>query len=341
MLCPTIFDLLGGNGLVSRVVNLPNTYPARPLRGMLISGFVSDTLEKAVYPPFLLGRLREAGYQLEADTGRGILDPDYLFGQVSRTLDCRLKALDMLWNDLAWDFFTIVFTETDRLFHFFYPAFEDEQHPLHGRCVDFMRKWDQAIGVILDRFEALPGAKKLISFADHGFAALETEVDLNVFLCRNGYLEYSHSAKDQWDSTVINGGSRAFALDPGRICIHTRDRFARGSVSAAERYSLCEEIADKLMGLEFNGRRVMEDVLTAEEVYGENAAGSPPDLICVPHPGFDLKAKFNRDDIFGFHGRTGTHTRHGAFFYSSEGDQPNIMHQTGRLVLDWFGINPD
>ncbi|WP_419783885.1 alkaline phosphatase family protein [Maridesulfovibrio sp.] len=341
VLCPTIFDTLGAKGLVSKVINLPNTYPAKPLRGMLISGFVADTLEQAVQPPFLLGPLRDAGYQLEADTSRGIMDPEYLFDQVSRTLDCRLKALELLWNDLAWDLFTIVFTETDRLFHFFYPAFENENHPLYTKATEFMRKWDRAIGIVLDKFEALPGEKKLISFADHGFAALETEVDLNTFLVQNGYLEYTHPAKDQWDSTIISPASKAFALDPGRIYIHTSD-FARGQVDHAQADKIATEISAKLMQLEFNGQQVMQQVLTKREAYGDSPTGNPPDLICTARPGFDLKAKFDRDEIFGFHGRTGTHTVKDAFFYSSDGQQIESIHQTGQIILDWFDINlPD
>ncbi|GKT31299.1 Type I phosphodiesterase/nucleotide pyrophosphatase/phosphate transferase like protein, partial [Aduncisulcus paluster] len=74
VLCPTIFDAMGEKGLISKVINLPNPYPAKPLRGMLISGFVADSFEQAVQPPFLLGPLRDAGYQLEADTSRGIMD---------------------------------------------------------------------------------------------------------------------------------------------------------------------------------------------------------------------------------------------------------------------------
>ncbi|WP_419780136.1 alkaline phosphatase family protein [Maridesulfovibrio sp.] len=341
VLCPTIFDALGAKGLISKVINLPNTYPAKPLRGMLISGFVADTLEQAVQPPFLLGPLRDAGYQLEADTSRGIMDPEYLFDQVSRTLDCRLKALELLWNDLAWDLFTIVFTETDRLFHFFYPAFENENHPLYTKATEFMRKWDRAIGIVLDKFEALPGEKKLISFADHGFAALETEVDLNTFLVQNGYLEYTHPAKDQWDSTIISPTSKAFALDPGRIYIHTSD-FARGQVDHAQADKIATEISAKLIQLEFNGQQVMQQVLTQREAYGDSPTGNPPDLICTAKPGFDLKAKFDRDEIFGFHGRTGTHTVKDAFFYSSDGQQIESIHQTGQIILDWFDINlPD
>ncbi|WP_319760895.1 alkaline phosphatase family protein [Maridesulfovibrio sp.] len=337
VLCPTVFDALGEQGLVSKVINLPNTYPAKPLRGMLISGFVADSIEKAVQPPFLIGPLRDSGYQLEADTSRGIMAPDYLFEQVAHTLKGRLNALEMLWNDLAWDLFTIVLTETDRLFHFFYPAFEDENHPLYPKALDFMCQWDQAIGLVLDKFEALPGEKKLISFADHGFAALETEVDLNTFLVQHGYLEYTCPAKSQWDSTVISANSKAFALDPGRIYIHTSE-FARGQVDTEQAEIITAEIAEKLMKLKFNGQQVMAQVLTKEEAYGENPIGNPPDLICTARPGFDLKAKFDRMEIFGFHGRTGTHTVNDAFFYSSDGQQIRSMHQTGKIILDWFNI---
>jgi len=43
-------------------------------------------------------------------------------------------------------------------------------------------------------------------------------------------------------------------------------------------------------------------------------------------------------EIFGFHGRTGTHTVNDAFFYSSDGQQIRSMHQTGKIILDWFNI---
>ena len=201
-----------------------------------------------------------------------------------------------------------------------------------------MHKWDKTIGAVLDKFEALPGEKKLISFADHGFAALETEVDLNTFLVQNGYLEYTRPAKDQWDSTVISSTSKAFALDPGRIYIHTSD-FARGQVDHAQAEKTAAEIADKLMQLKFNGQLVMQQVLTRRQAYGDGPIGNPPDLICTAKPGFDLKAKFDRAEIFGFHGRTGTHTVEDAFFYSSDGQQIEFMHQTGQIILDWFDIN--
>ncbi len=334
----TVFERLGQKGLVCKSINLPNTYPAHPLKGMMISGFVAEELEKAVYPPFLAGRLKEAGYLLEADTSRGIMEPHYLLDQVCATLECRMKALDMLWNDLAWDLFIFVLTETDRLFHFLYPAFEDARHPLHDPCMLFLKKWDAAIGRFLEKYDSLPGEKRLIVMADHGFTSLQTEVDLNVWLMQNGYLSLRHTPANQWDSTSISDTSRAFALDPGRICIHTHENYSRGCVAREEAPALAEEIREKLMNLTFNGIQVMEKILTGSELYGTAPVGEAPDLVCCAKPGYDLKAKFDRDEIFGFFGRTGTHTLQDAFFYDSQQENPGSVRDAGQMILNWFGI---
>ena len=46
-------------------MNVPNTYPARALNGLLVSGFVAVNLERAVYPAELLARLRTQGVSLQ------------------------------------------------------------------------------------------------------------------------------------------------------------------------------------------------------------------------------------------------------------------------------------
>ena len=146
--CPTVFDRLGKKGLVSRFINLPNTYPVRPVRGMGVSGFVSLDFNKSVYPPFLQGKLQEIDYKLEADTNMGRRDLDYLLSELRNTLASRLGALDMLWPDLGWDLFVHVFTETDRLFHFFMDAMLHSDNPDHMACMRFLADWDHAIGSI-------------------------------------------------------------------------------------------------------------------------------------------------------------------------------------------------
>nr|WP_287410195.1 alkaline phosphatase family protein [Pseudodesulfovibrio sp.] len=336
--CPTIFDRLGENGIVSRIINLPGTYPVRPLRGMCISGFVSLDLEKAAYPTFLKEKIRSIDYKLEADTNKGRDDLEYLLTELRTTLDSRLKALDMLWPDLGWDLFVHVFTETDRLFHFFMDAVLHEDHPAHFECMRFLADWDYAIGLFLEQYEALPGPKRLIVLADHGFTELKTEVCINTWLKQQGLLSLTGSPADEWDASKISSESKAFALDPGRIYIHSVGRFARGCVAKENKNSLIDTIKQGLLQLKYNGEPVLKAVHDRDEIYPGTQSEQTPDLICEPHLGFDLKAKFDRNDIFGLHGRTGTHTVDGAIFSDTDDSRPKRMRDIGNTILQHFDI---
>ncbi|NDV19804.1 phosphodiesterase [Pseudodesulfovibrio sp. JC047] len=336
--CPTIFDRLGTHGILSRIINLPGTYPVRQLRGMCISGFVSLDIEKAVYPSFLKEKLCSINYKLEADTNRGQQDLDYLLAELRATLHSRLNALDMLWPDLGWDLFIHVFTETDRLFHFFMDAVLHTDHPSHLKCLRFLADWDHAIGLFLKRYDALPGPKRLLVLADHGFTELKTEVCLNTWLKQQGFLTLSGTPDDEWDASKLSSESQAFALDPGRIYIHSATRFGRGRVSEQNIPALINTIRHGLLQLTYKGSPVLKAVHTRDTLYPGAHTNQVPDLICEAHPGFDLKAKFDRTDIFGLHGRTGTHTVEGALFYDTEDSQPRSLRDIGTTILQHFDI---
>ena len=335
--CPTIFDALGEAGLVSRVINLPGTYPARPMRGMLVTGFVSHELSKAVHPPFLAGKLAEAGYRLEADTSRGASDPDHLLAELRATLTSRLTALDLLWPDLAWDLFVHVFTETDRLFHFLMDAVLERGHPRHIDCMRFLAEWDACVRHFLARYDALPEPKRLMLLADHGFTRLRTEVCVNTWLKQEGFLTLDAAPSNEWDASVISPESKAFALDPARIYIHTRE-FARGCVGETDKPGLTDAIRNGLEALTFDGEPVMEHVYTTDELYPGTRCAQAPDLVCLARPGFDLKAKFDRNAVFGLHGRTGSHTADGAIFFDTDGLRPARMRDIGSAILNHFDI---
>lgn len=342
----TIFDRLGDRGLTSRVINLPNTYPVKPIKGMLVAGFVAPELTRATFPPFLAHQLRAAGYVLEADTSRGGRDPSYLLTMLDTALRGRRAALDLLWPDLAWDLFVFVLTETDRLGHFLFPALEDPGHPQRDACLAFMHRWDELIGDVLERFEQLPEPKRLLVLADHGFTTLNVEVDLNAWLRQQGHLVQDTPPDHELDCSNISPRSRAFALDPSRIYLHT-PRFSRGHVSLAEAPKLREAVRAGLLDLQWQGEPVMAEVLRAEELYpGLKEKHFPavlatrdsavPDLVCVPRKGFSLRAKFDQTSIFGRADRQGCHTRDDAFFYDSEGKRPQRVRDVGRTVLEHF-----
>lgn len=335
---PTIFERLADTGLFCKVVNMPNLAPVRPMRAMLVAGFPAQTLEGSVHPPALGGILADHGYTIEADTVRGATDPAFLMADLHRSLACREQALGLLWPDLAWDLFFFVLTETDRLGHFLFPALTEPFHPWRSEALRFMADWDALIGRFLDRFHSLPGPKRLMVMADHGFTALEQEVDLNAWLRSLNLLRLSRPPGSEWDTDAIGPGTRAFALDPGRIYLHTRDRFARGTLTQSEAGQLATELSRALSGLTWQGRRVVRHIFRGRELYRGPMAHLAPDLVLVPEHGFDLKGKFGRVDVFGHFGRQGMHTADDVFFYDSMGSAARTPADAGRQILEHYGI---
>ncbi|GFK93445.1 hypothetical protein NNJEOMEG_01278 [Fundidesulfovibrio magnetotacticus] len=338
---PTLFERMGEKGLTSKVINLPGAYPARPIPGMLVAGFVAHDLQKAVHPPFLASILAGEGYVLEADTTRGASDPDYLLAQARATLRSRAKALDLFWPDLAWDLFMLVLTETDRIFHFFYPAVAEPLHALHGPFMEFMAEWDRVIGLFLDRYDALPEPKRLVVLADHGFTACKAEVDLNVWLMQKGLLSLREKGAGEYDSSVIAPHqTAAFALDPGRVYINCKERFARGVFHQYVADKLRAEIKAGLEELTVDGERVMAAVHDPRAIYSGPLAFKAPDLVCEPNPGFSLTGKFDRTELSGFYGRAGCHTAGDAFFFDSAASAPGRVSEAGRQLFAHFGLEP-
>jgi predicted AlkP superfamily phosphohydrolase/phosphomutase len=334
---PTLWDRLGEAGYGSRVVNLPNTYPARPLRGMMVSGFVAPEPRGALYPSFLNGVLSD--YILESDTSRGGADPEYLLAGLRRSLASRRRAFELLWRDQNWQLFILALTETDRLFHFLWHAAADPAHPLNADCAAFLREWDACIGYVADVAACLDA--RLMVLADHGFTALRVECDLNAWLREQGCLKQTlpPESSPELDGQCIHPGSAAFALDPGRIYLHTRRRFAKGNLSDEEAAGLLPRLREELRTLRRLDAPVFSAVFSAGELYQGPMLSAAPDLVCVPADGVDLKAKFNRPEIFGHFGRSGTHTQDGGIFYDSEGGAPARLRDAGRLALEHFGLH--
>jgi len=76
---PTIWDSLAERNRKSVVINVPSTYPAREIDGLLISGFVAVDINRAVYPNDFIPQLQQMGYRIDIDTQKAREDHEFLF----------------------------------------------------------------------------------------------------------------------------------------------------------------------------------------------------------------------------------------------------------------------
>ena len=162
-------------------------------------------------------------------------------------------------------------------------------------------------------------------------------MDINAFLKRHNWLTLHRTPENELDGNAIAPNSPAFALDPGRIYLQTATRFPNGQLTDTQATDLATQIRTALMALEHNGNPVMEAVYSRSEIYTGPYFDRAPDLVCLAKPGYDLKAKLDRTNIFSKHGRTGCHTATDALFYDTKNTHPHRLRDTGRLVLEWFG----
>ncbi|MGC9031034.1 MAG: alkaline phosphatase family protein [Desulfomonilaceae bacterium] len=343
--CPVVWQRLPGKK--SLVVNLPFTYPARPLNGILIAGFVAPIFERAVYPASLIPWLRLRNYRADVDAVQGRRDRQAFIDDLFQTLDIHASVLLELMDARPWDLFIGVLTATDRLHHFFFDACEDQNHPLHETVLSFYRKIDRVVGEFL--LKAGQRARTLF-LSDHGFTRLRTQVYLNHILKTLGYLRYTTPQPKGLED--VHPASRAFAMDPSRIYIPTRERFGRGAAGRHEVETVRRSLQADLESLRARdigilepdaglapSERVFAKVMVKEEVYRGPLLAMAPDLVVIPANGYDLKASLSataatQKDIF-----TGMHTHDDAFLIATEPEigtrlpRPHIT-DVCRLILE-------
>jgi len=260
------------------------------------------------------------------------------------TLAVHTDVMLSLAEDLPWDLFIGVITGTDRLHHFFFDAAEDPDHPFHA---DFMNYYS-LVDSFFAKFLRQTGADtRLIVLSDHGFTRLKTQVYINRILRNLGYLSFIRREPQSLEE--MHAQSKAFALDPNRIYLNSRDRFRDGVLDSAQKLEFRAKLKRELETMTLcdvgviapDGEERPEDSLflevrTAEEVYDGECLTIAPDLVLIPRTGYDLKGTINfpvaaRKDIF-----TGAHTHDDAFLIV--GDDAALKSSSNARITDVAGL---
>ena len=331
----TLWDVAGRNNKKSIVLNVPSTYPAGELNGILTAGFVALDLKKATYPESAYEYLKGIGYKMDVDTQKARQSSSALAEDIDKTFDIRKSAILHFLDNHEWDLFIGVITETDRLHHYLWNALHDSEHSQHTFFLGFYKKLDAFIGEMYDRAgDDIP----FIILSDHGFTTIKKEVYINAWLKEKGYLKFRNEKPETFEDMLEE--SKIFALDPARFYIHLKDKYIHGSVNGSEYDSLRHKLKEELLSLVIDGEKAIKTVLFKEDIYHGSLYDNAPDLVALSYEGYDLKSAINKTELAGKGFLTGGHTREDAVFFINrkiEADDVNII-DIGPTIISLLGI---
>jgi predicted AlkP superfamily phosphohydrolase/phosphomutase len=259
-------------------------------------------------------------YKIDIDSEKGHKSQRLLFKELFETLELRRKIFELLWEEIPWNIFMIVLTGTDRLGHFLLDAYENKNHEYHNEFLKFFSQIDEFIGDINSK---LRENDSLIILSDHGMETIKTNVNVNTYLANEGYLTLGDNPKKGYNN--IQNGTKAFALEPGRIYINKAGKYPRGCVKKCDEDKLIEELIDLFTHLKRNGEKVIKKVYRKEEIYHGAYVEDAPDLVLLPNSGYNLKTSLFKKELFEEDSFAGKHTQEDAFLYIKNRDNLSIV----------------
>jgi predicted AlkP superfamily phosphohydrolase/phosphomutase len=331
---PTLWDRAAIDGLRSVVVNLPGTYPARAMNGSLVAGFVAPSLARACHPPALADRLAAGGYRLDVDVRLADRDEPAFCAEVERATHARIEAMRWMLDEESWALAILSFTEPDRILHARHPSPVDDSRA----GMTYRRVLTQVDDFVRELAQRYSDATMLV-VSDHGFAPLQHHFNLNAWLRERDYLLAS-------EIEAIDRRTVAFALDAGRVYVNTDGRFARGGIDPESARQTSESIARELIDIRTSdGSRPIASVVHRRDAYSGPLTQTGPNLVCLPAPGWELKASMRLPAVSGADRLRGRHTDDDALLVSSQPTSRPAdgasLHDVGATVLSVLGIHAD
>ena len=289
-----VWEYLGEADKQVIIVGVPQTYPVRPVRGNLISSFLTPSLQKQyTYPNELRYEINRLlpGQEYDVDVRNFRTDDkDNLLQQIYSMTEKRFKVLNYLQQEKPWDFFMFVEMGVDRIHHGFW-KYSDPTHRLYQpgnkfehAIRDYYQYIDREVGHMLDR---LDDDTVVLVVSDHGAKRMDGGFCLNEWLLREGYLTFKgevprdgaltpfENMEVDWSKTKAWGAGGYY----GRLFLNVEGREPQGIIPQSDYDRVRAEIADKLSAeLDHEGKPLHNICYLPEQIYAQ-VNNIAPDLI--------------------------------------------------------------
>ncbi|MFB6140451.1 MAG: alkaline phosphatase family protein [Halosimplex sp.] len=250
---PALWNYLTARGTPSVVLNVPVTYPAEPIEGALVPGYLAPE-DADGHPTGIRDRLADSvdGYHIYSRAERGAAD-DHSVADYVDLIETRGRAARYLLDTEEWRLAVLQVQKTDAVFH----NFGD-----HAAFERVYRAADGFLGTVLD---AVGRDTNVIVCSDHGIGETDGyRIYLNQILAREGYTEATAesgalpklgAAKDR----LVEGGTQGND-DAGEVTTTA----VRAAVSALRRVGLSPDdvstAVDRLRLLPLVTRHFSEEI---------------------------------------------------------------------------------
>jgi|Deesub1362A_J573_1020465.scaffolds.fasta_scaffold01563_4 predicted AlkP superfamily phosphohydrolase/phosphomutase len=203
----TLWDILSDSGFRVGILNVPLTYPPRPINGYVVSGILTPSIEADfTYPREIKSELLKAvpNYHiLNLENVRKETPHKHfkLFIQkMAEIVESRAKAACFIIEKQPLDVFMVHFYATDVVQHAMW-CYLDKNHPLYNSTKEehilkhFYKRLDQEIREVRQSFQKMVG-DNFVTFiiSDHGFQTHKKRFLLRSWLCQHGFLKLSQNS---------------------------------------------------------------------------------------------------------------------------------------------------
>lgn len=305
MTSETIWEIMSRAGKKVFVMNVPLTYPPRPVNGIMIGCFLCTQIEKIASPSSVSAELKRMGYKIDADAWIARESLDRFLDEVNVALEKRVEAMFHYIDKEDWDFFQTHIMETDRMNHFFWEHMEQDDPKYARAFFDFYKRVDAILGEVEQKISE---DVEFVVLSDHGFCTIEKEIYLNNYLVEAGVLKFKQTPLKSLED--IHPESLGYSLIPGRVFVNLQEREPHGTVPKDKYEETREKLTEILLNLREKDTEepIIREVIKREDIYVGDNLKAAADLIAVPHDGYDLKGNVNKE-IFGEKGPlVGMHT---------------------------------
>ena len=288
---PRLWDVVGRAGGSSIVLGVPGTYPPKPLRGVMVSCFLTPSIEsRYTFPPGLRDEIGDVvgEYLFDCPNFRTEAKDD-LLAQVDEMTDRRFHLARHLLETRPWQLFVMVEMGPDRMHHGFWKYMDAEHrkhepgNPYEDAIRDYYRRVDGLVGGLLEHAD---DDTLVLVLSDHGAKRLDGGIRVNEWLRREGLLALEREPEGvglpqdlgiDWSRTTAWGDGGYYA----RVFLNVQGREPEGTVAPEDYEAVRDDLAARLAEIpDDEGRPLDTRVYKPEELYAE-VNGVAPDLIVV------------------------------------------------------------